>query len=304
MFFETLFFIMWIRKENGEIILNTRIIFIQESLHTFKPSEKKAAEYILRNPQEVVNISVQKLAEKAKVSEATIIRLSKSLKCKGFQELKLKIAYELAKSEHTNGLYEDIPNDDSMKSFIQSVSQNNIQAIQNTLLVLSETELEKAVKIISNARIVAVYGVGASGIIARDLKQKLTRINRWCEAAYDGGTQLTISANLSQQDVAIGISYSGQTKDMIESLRVAKENGANIITLTKSGDNPVSLLADVKLNTTSLERDVRSGATSSRIAQLNVIDILFLGVTKFNQDQNIQALERTRKAVEVSKKHV
>lgn len=284
--------------------MKTGIIFIQESLHTFKPSEKKAAEYILRYPQEVVNISVQKLAEKAKVSEATIIRLSKSLKCKGFQELKLRIAYELAISEHTSSLYEDIPRDDSIKSFIQSVSQNNIQAIQNTLLVLSEEELEKAVSLISNARIVAVYGIGASAIIASDFKQKLSRINRWCEAAFDGDTQLTISANLSKQDVAFGISYSGQTKDVIESLRVAKANGANIITLTKSGDNTVSSLADVKLNTTSLERDVRSGATSSRIAQLNVIDILFLGVTKSNQDWNIRALERTRKAVEVSKKHV
>lgn len=284
--------------------MNTEILFIQESIHTLKPIEKKAAEYILGNPQEVVNLSIQKLAEKAKVSEATIIRLSKSLKCKGFQELKLKIAYDLAKAENEKSLYEDIPSDDSIKSFMQSVSQNNIQAIQNTLLVLSEEELEKAVSLISNARMVAVYGIGASAIIGQDFKQKLTRINRWCEGAFDGDTQVTISANLTKQDVAFGISYSGQTKDVIESLKVAKENGANIITLTKSGENPVSSLADVKLNTTSLERNVRSGATSSRIAQLNVIDILFLGVTKSNQNKNIQALERTRKAVEVSKKNV
>lgn len=284
--------------------MSADIIFIQESIHTFKPTEKKAAEYILKHPDEVVNQSIQKVAEKAKVSEATIIRLSKSLKCKGFQELKLKIAYELAKSENTNSLYEDIPSDDSMKSFIQTISHNNIQSIQNTLLVLSEEELEKAVSLISNARMVAVYGLGASAIIAQDFKQKLTRINRWCEAAFDGDTQLTISANLSNQDVAFGISYSGQTKDVFESLKVAKENGASIITLTKSGDNPISSLADVKLNTTSLERNVRSGATSSRIAQLTVIDILFLGVTKSNPDRNIRALERTRKAVKASKKNV
>ncbi|MFO1442363.1 MurR/RpiR family transcriptional regulator [Bacillus sp. Bva_UNVM-123] len=284
--------------------MSADIIFIQESIHTFKPTEKKAAEYILKHPDEVVNQSIQKVAEKAKVSEATIIRLSKSLKCKGFQELKLKIAYELAKSENTNSLYEDIPSDDSMKSFIQTISHNNIQSIQNTLLVLSEEELEKAVSLISNARMVAVYGLGASAIIAQDFKQKLTRINRWCEAAFDGDTQLTISANLSNQDVAFGISYSGQTKDVFESLKVAKENGASIITLTKSGDNPISSLADVKLNTTSLERNVRSGATSSRIAQLTVIDILFFGVTKSNPDRNIRALERTRKAVKASKKNV
>ncbi|MCD4838849.1 MurR/RpiR family transcriptional regulator [Neobacillus sedimentimangrovi] len=281
---------------------SAEILFIQESMHMFKPSERKAAEFILENPQEAVNMSVQKLAEKAKVSEATIVRLSKVLKCKGFQELKLKIAYELAKSESEYSLYEDIPKDDSIQAFIQSVSQNNIQSIQNTTLVLSAEELEKAVALISNARKVAVFGIGASAIVAMDFKQKLTRISHWCEAALDGDTQVTVAANLTEQDVAFGISYSGQTIDIIESLAVAKSNGARIISLTKSGDNPVSSLADVKLFTTSLERNVRSGATSSRIAQLNVIDILFLGVTKSNQDTHVEALERTRKAVNVFKK--
>ncbi|CAG9620005.1 MurR/RpiR family transcriptional regulator [Sutcliffiella rhizosphaerae] len=286
--------------------MNRELVFIQESLHTFKPSERKAAEYILSNPDEVVNISIQKLAESANVSEATIIRLSRSLQCRGFKELKLKIAYDLAKSIAEKKLegYEDIPRDDSIASMIQSVSMNNIHAIENTVEVLNEGELEKAIELISKARVVAVYGIGASGLIAMDFKQKLTRINRWCEAAYDKDTQVTIAANLSEADVAFGISYSGQTKDIIDSLKVAKANGANVISLTRTGDNPTSELADVKLHTTSLERNVRSGATSSRIAQLNVIDILFFGVMKMDQDRNIKALDKTRKAVGASKQHV
>ncbi|ART78382.1 MurR/RpiR family transcriptional regulator [Sutcliffiella horikoshii] len=286
--------------------MNKELIFIQESLHTFKPSERKVAEFILEKPADVINISIQKLAENTQVSEATIIRLSRSLRCKGFKELKLKIAYDLAKAKAEKNLegYEDIPIDDSVSSMIHSVSQNNIQAIHNTVGVLDEAELEKAIELISKARIVAVYGIGASGLIAMDFKQKLTRINRWCEAAYDKDTQVTIAANLSETDVAFGISYSGHTKDIIESLKVAKENGASVITLTRSGENPTSAIADVKLNTTSLERNVRSGATSSRIAQLNVIDILFFGVMKLDQERNIKALDKTRKAVEASKRHV
>lgn len=279
------------------------LLFIQEKLHSFKPSEKKVADYILANSREVVNYSIQKLAEKTKVSEATIIRLSKSLDCKGFQDLKLKIAYDLAKTESSQGMYEDIPTDeDSIQSIIKTVSQNNVQSIENTIAVLSEDQLKNAIDLITSARVIAVFGIGASAIIAQDLKQKLTRINRWCEAALDRDTQVTISANLSEKDVAFGISYSGQTKDIVESLTVAKTNGAKIITLTKTGDNPISDLADVRLNNTSLERNVRSGATSSRIAQLNVIDILFLGVTKADQERNIRALEKTRQAVEASKK--
>lgn len=278
------------------------MIFIEESFHTFKPTEKKAAEFILQNPNMAVNLSIQKLAERAEVSEASIIRLAKKMNCTGFKDLKLKLAYELAKNEHKTDQYEDIPDDGSIKSYIQSISQNNIQAIENTMVLMSEETIETAISLITGARMVAVYGIGASAIIAQDFKQKLTRINYWCEAAIDGDTQLTVSANLGPQDVVFGISYSGLTKDICDSVSLAKQNGAKVITLTKSGDNVLSLMGDACLYTTSLERDIRSGATSSRIAQLNVIDILFAGITKTNKEKNIVALERTRKAVGRSKR--
>ncbi|WP_181347201.1 MurR/RpiR family transcriptional regulator [Thalassobacillus sp. CUG 92003] len=284
--------------------MGSQLLLIQEHLQSLKPSERKVADYILNDPEEVINSSVHKLAERAEVSVATIVRLSKKLQCKGFQDLKLKIAYDLAKSEQDKPLYEDIPKEGSIRSLIHSVSSSNIQSIENSMSVLSEEELEKAIELISKARLVAVYGIGASGVIARDMKQKLTRINRWCEAAEDRDTQVTISANLSEADVAFGISYSGQTIDIIDSLQVAKKNGANIIALTQYGENDVASIADVRLHTTSLEGSVRSGATGSRIATLNVIDMLYLGVTRFDKLDNIDALERTRKAVEVLKKHV
>ncbi|QDP41391.1 MurR/RpiR family transcriptional regulator [Radiobacillus deserti] len=284
--------------------MSYELLFIKEQLDSFKPTQRKAAEYMLNNPTEVINMSIQKLAEETDVSEATIIRLSKELGCDGFQDLKLRIASDLAKTNYDNRLYGDIPADDSIQSLIQSVSMSNIQSIEETVSVLSEVELEKAIASLAEARVIAVYGIGASGVIAQDFKQKITRINRWCELALDRDSQTTVSANLQEADVVLGISYSGLTTDIIDSLKVAKQNGATIITLTKSGKNPVSALADIRLHTRSLERDVRSGATGSRIAQLNVIDMLFLGVIKSDQDRNIGALEKTRKAVGVTKKRV
>ncbi|UFT98713.1 MurR/RpiR family transcriptional regulator [Radiobacillus kanasensis] len=284
--------------------MSYQLLFIKELLDSFKPTQRKAAEFILNHPSEVTNMSIQKLADRTNVSEATIIRLSKELGCDGFQDLKLKIASDLAKSNHDNRLYGDIPEDDSIQSLIQTVSMSNIQSIEETVAVLSETELEKAIAFLAEARVIAVYGIGASGVIAQDFKQKISRINRWCELALDRDSQITVSANLNEADVVLGISYSGQTTDIIDSLTVAKANGATIITLTKSGKNSVSDLADIKLHTRSLERDVRSGATGSRMAQLNVVDMLFLGVIKSDQDRNIAALEKTRKAVGVTKKRV
>ncbi|MFG6114107.1 MurR/RpiR family transcriptional regulator [Halobacillus sp. MO56] len=281
--------------------MSNQLIFIQEALDSCKPSEKKVADYILQHPDEVVNLSIQKLAEKTEVSEATIIRLSKKLKCKGFQDLKLTIAREMAVFETSTEKYQDIPDDDSIESLINNVSYNNIQSLENTLNILAPEDVEAAIQLMTKARKIAVYGIGASGFIAQDFKQKLTRIDNWCEVGLDIDAQLTISANLTKEDVAFGVSYSGQTRDIYESLKVAKENGATIITLTKMGENPVSTLADIALYTTSLEKNIRSGATSSRIAQLNVIDILFLGITRSNQAANIEALDKTRKVVKMIK---
>jgi DNA-binding MurR/RpiR family transcriptional regulator len=283
------------------IVVKGGLISIQESLPSLKPSERKVAQYILDHPEEVVNLSVQKLAERTNVSEATVIRLSRSLNCKGFQDLKLRIAGDLAQFQHPQHAYQEIPVNGTISSLITSISHNNIQSIYDTLSVLSEEEVEKAIHCFSRARKIAVYGIGASAVIAQDFKQKLTRINRWCEAAYDFDTQATISANLTEQDVAFGISYSGKTKDIIHSLSIAKENGASIITLTKFGSNPVSDLADIKLFTSSLEKSIRSGAMSSRISQLNVIDILYIGITSLHYKESIEALEKTRKAVKISK---
>ncbi|GIP35709.1 MurR/RpiR family transcriptional regulator [Paenibacillus sp. J2TS4] len=279
------------------------LVSLREALSSLKPMEQKAAKYILEHPDKVVNLSVQKLAELAGVSVATIVRLSRSLQLKGFQELKIKIAADLAQTTREYDSYQEIQMDGSAASLIESISHNNIQSIQDTMSVLRIPDVERAIATMSSARKITVFGIGASAVIAEDFKQKLTRINRWCEAAYDFNSMATIAANLVESDVAFGISYSGQTEDIIQALTVARESGASIISLTKFGNNPVMELADIRLFTSSLEKSIRSGAMASRIAQLNVIDILYVGIASQNYDVNILALEKTRNAVKSSKRN-
>lgn len=284
-------------------MLQGGLVSIQESLPHLKPSERKVAEYILQHPEEAVNCSVQKLASLTNVSEATIVRFSRTMKCKGFQELKLRIAYDLNNEDDPQDSYKEITVDGSIHSLIRSVSHNNVQSIKDTLSVLSEEETEKAINSLRRARKIAVYGIGASGVIAEDFKQKLTRIGRWCEAGFGFDEQATISANLQENDVVLGVSNSGQTEDIIHSLSLAKENGATVISLTKFGDNPVSQLADITLYASSLEKSIRSGAMSSRISMLNIVDILYIGIASENYEASIEKLEKTRKAVRQSKRH-
>jgi len=274
---------------------------LQAILEDLKPSERKVADFILAHPEEVVKLSVQKLAELSGVSEATIIRLARSLNMKGYQELKLRIAGDLNKQTAT-GSYKEIMMEGSVESIMQAVSWNNIQSIQDTLSVLSGEEVARAVDALAKARKIDVYGVGASAVIAADIRQKFSRINLWCEAYSDFHAQLTSAVTLSERDVAFGISYSGQTEDIIQSLTEARQQGATIITLTKFGPSPVAELADIRLFTSSVEKSIRSGAMASRIAQLNVIDILFITLVSRQQEEVIPLLEKTRLAVSRTKR--
>jgi len=290
-------------ESDGGNMLNGGLVSLQAILDELKPSEHKVAQYILAHPEEVVKLSVQKLAELSGVSEATIIRLARSLNMKGYQELKLRIAGDLNKQGTNNlGSYQEIMMEGSVESIMQAVSWNNIQSIQDTLSVLSSDEVKRAADALSLARKIDVYGVGASAVIAADIRQKFSRINLWCEAYADFHAQLTSAVNLTEQDVVIGISYSGQTEDIIQSLTEARQQGATIITLTKFGPSPVADLADIRLFTSSVEKSIRSGAMASRIAQLNVIDILFITMVSRQQEEVIPLLEKTRVAVSRTKR--
>lgn len=233
----------------------------------------------------------------ADVSEATIIRLCRSLNFKGFQELKLRIAADLSEGSEPTDSYQEIHIDGTVSDLVASISHNNMRSIQDTLTVLSSEELEKAIRAMSGAKKIAVFGVGASAVIAMDLKQKLTRINYWCETGLGLDEQTTLAANMDERDVAFGISYSGQTLDVIDSLEIARQNGATTISLTRFGSSPVAAAADINLFTSSLENSIRSGAMASRIAQLNVIDILYVGIARGDHERHVRALEKTRKAV-------
>ncbi|MEX2460660.1 MAG: MurR/RpiR family transcriptional regulator [Paenibacillaceae bacterium] len=285
------------------LLLKGGLVSIEAAMGSLKPMERRVAQYILEHPEEVVVLSVQKLAEYADVSEATIVRLSRSLHFKGFQELKLRIAGDLSQLSLPADSYQEIQTDGSIEQLIESVSNNNIVSIQDTLTVLSPQSVEKAIITLSSARKIGLFGVGASAVIAEDFKQKLSRINRWCEIGTGFDAQATIAANLLPGDVVFGISYTGQTEDMIRSLAIAKKNGAVVITLTRLGSNPVSELAEIQLFTSSLEKSIRSGAMASRIAQLNVIDILYVGIAGRHYEESVQSLEKTRQAVKAGKRN-
>lgn len=281
--------------------MNGGLVRLREILADITPSERKVAEYILNYPDRMIGMSVAQLAQQSGGSQAAVIRLCKSMGLKGYQELMLKVAGDL-QNEESNVGYQEIRRNDSIETIVQHVSNNNIQSIRDTVKVLDIAMVEKAVHAIMRADRICFFGIGASNLVAIDAQLKFMRINKTCLAFTDTDLQLISSLSLTKNDVAIGISYSGETGIIIECMNRAKERGATTVSITKYGNNSVNSLVDIPLYITSTENEIRSGATSSRITQLNVIDILYLGVTSNEYDQSLHHLEKSREIIRKMKK--
>ncbi len=278
--------------------MNNGLERIRQGYQSLKPSEQKAASYILNHPERILDMAIAELAKETSVSEATIIRMCRSLYFKGYKDLKLSISASINQLEQSFYQYRDISPDASLPEIIQYVTENNIASIKSTLAILHEEKIQEAIHELDKARKIIVVGVGASAIVAQDFEQKLKRIDRWCEVFTDSHSQLTAAVHLQPEDTVFAISYSGETKEIIDVINIAKRNQSKIISLTKYSKNTVQGLSDINLFASAMEENIRSGATASRIAQLCIIDILYTGLASLKYKESVQYLEKTRKVIQ------
>ncbi|KUO76351.1 MAG: RpiR family transcriptional regulator [Clostridia bacterium BRH_c25] len=272
---------------------------IREIYEELTPAEKKLASYVLENGDQVVSLAASDFAELCDTSPASVIRFVKKLGFEGLQDFKIDIAKGMAlKLNNQENVYEAVTVHDSTRDIINKISRGNIKAIEDTVGVLNEESVSEAIKALIEANHINIYGVGASGLVAQDLQYKLMRISKSVSMYMDSHTQLTSSIHMKEGDVAIGISHSGRTLEVYKSLERSKLRGAKTISITKYGNSPISEVADIKLYTASVEKHLRTGAIASRIAQLTVADIIFIGVARNNYSEIARFIQDTRDMVE------
>ncbi len=270
---------------------------IRQGFSILKPSEKRVSEFILDNPIAIINMSIAELASKTNTSEASIIRMCKALNFNGFKDLKLSVAASIPQDKPVEHKYQDISKSSSLSTTIQNIAFNNIYSIKNTLAVINENDLQQSIHALDRARKITIIGLGASAIVAMDFEQKLKRINKWCEALVDTHSQLVSATNLNENDVVFAISYSGETKEILNTVNIAKGNNAKIISLTEFKTNTLQKLSTINLFVSSTENLIRSSATASRISQLTIIDILFTGLASLHFDESVRYLDKTRDVI-------
>ncbi|WP_061316486.1 MurR/RpiR family transcriptional regulator [Clostridium botulinum] len=274
---------------------------IRENFDSMTKSEKKIAEYIFKSPKDIISDSAQEIAIKTSTSPASVIRFTKKVGYNSLNEFKFALVAEEYTKESTEFDY-IINYNDSIDSIINKLGNKVIDTINDTKELVDDEKLLEAVKAIKNAETIYLYGVGASAMVAMDFQYKLLRINKKVMFQQDSHLQLAVSVHITNRDVAVAISYSGNTREVNLAVEEAKKNGATTIAITKYGKSILSNIADINLNIPSIEKDLRIGAISSRTSQLFVTDSLFLGIAKENLDKTEKNLINTRNLVEVLKR--
>ncbi|QWF81396.1 MurR/RpiR family transcriptional regulator [Amycolatopsis sp. CA-230715] len=275
------------------------LVKIRSLLPGLARAEQRVAKVVLDDPSSVARRSITEVAQSANTSETTVTRFCKAIGVGGYPQLRIALAADTARTEarSTRNLGGEIGPGDDLASVVGKVSFADARAVEETADQLDVNTLQQVIDILAESGRIDVYGVGASAFVAADLQQKLHRIGRVSFAWSDTHIMLTSAAVLRPGDVAIGISHTGATTDTVEALRVAREHGAITVSLTNFPRSPVTEVSDHVLTTAARETTFRSGATASRIAQLTVIDCLFIGVAQRHMDDAVSALDATRDAV-------
>ncbi|MCR4427368.1 MAG: MurR/RpiR family transcriptional regulator [Firmicutes bacterium] len=271
------------------------ISLIQERLDTLRRSERRVAEFTLEHLEEVLYLSVSELADRTGTSDPTVIRFCRSLGLRGYQEFKIELARQLVPRERT--IHEAAEGGDDPASLVRRVFAANTDALAQTLQVLDPVEVGRAIDALAKAGRIEFYGMAASGVVALDAYHKFFRLGIPCAALTDPHMQAMSAALLQADDVAVAISHSGATKDIVESLRIAREAGAVTVAIIGRRVCPVAAVADIKLWCHTREQEFKPEAVASRIAQLSVIDALTVGVALRRKSIAVENLEKTRRAL-------
>lgn len=272
-----------------------QLSFIENNISCLRKSEVKVAECILAVADQVIHYSVSELADKAGVSEPTVIRFCRALGFKGFQHFKIHLAQALIPT--VRNIHESVEGDEPVPELIKKVFDANIAAVRNTLGTLDYGVMKDTVELLARAEKIIFYGLGGSAVVAMDAYHKFFRIGIPCEWFNDSHMAVMAAALMKHNQVFVAISHSGSSRDVVEALKVAGETGADTVAIVSQHKSPVSKVAGKVLIVDSPETNVKFEPMSSRIAQLSVIDVLSVGVSLSRSEEVIANLTKTRKAL-------
>ena len=266
------------------------IIKLKECYGRLSKSEKLVADYILKNKLTASDLTISELSKKTNVSCSTINRLALNLGYDGYKEF-IKSLYLNAhndEKELNKHIYDVDIDDDfnlSIKEVASLVCSLNIEAITNTYKMLDMKTLNKVIKLIDKAQRVVIFALSGSIVVAKDMLFKLERLGIACQVSDNYHSLLANASTLKKNELAVFISYSGNTKEVIEAAKLAKETEATVVGITMVGNNQLSKLVDYSIQHSSVDRGIKTFSTRSRVVQENIVDMIFIGLVTKRKEQ-------------------
>lgn len=245
------------------------------SMDSFFDTEKKIGDYIVRNPKKVVDMTVGELAKECGVSEASVSRFCKRIELKGFHHLKISLARELVDAKDDGEISGHISVDD-MEGSLRGILSNKMEELRQTVAMIDREKLKKILDVINNADTVLMAAVGNTIPVAMDGAYKLNQIGIRAMSTPIWETELGYSYNLTDKDIVVAISNSGESTGVIQILEAAKSRGAVAISITNNARSSVAELSTYHITTATREKLFLDGYCFSRVSATMVIEIIYL----------------------------
>lgn len=261
------------------------------------PTEQKIADYFLAHRDQLFHTPIAQLALSSGVSQAAWVRFAKSLGFDGLKALKRSLFQEHSAAPQEPLVFSDIKDFPDTPSLLLAIKSSSVKAIEDTFQTLDPGVVSTVVDRILQAETLRLFGVGASAMVAEDFLHKLIRIGMNVLFHYDTHLQLSYAANSGPGDVAFFVSHSGATREVLEMQEIARAAGTFTVSLTRLEGNPLARRTDLQLYTKAPEVHYRSGAMSSRMAQLFVIDVLYTAIANRNYEQVAERLQKSSLSV-------
>jgi DNA-binding MurR/RpiR family transcriptional regulator len=244
--------------------------------------------------------SLKQIADDAGVSEAMVVKITKKLGFSGYRDFRTAVSQY--NRQPTAEMHQELSADDTSQEIVQKVFRTSINALEETLSILDIEAFDRAADLIHRAKQRDFYGVGGSAQIARDVAHKFLRIGVRASVFDDSHMMLMSASLIADGDIAIGFSHSGNTTAVIEAIQLARRNGARTIAITNYNSSALAQAADVVLCSTAQGSPLMGENAAARIAQLNILDAVFVAVAQRDYQAAERSLDRTMSAVTSKRK--
>lgn len=277
---------------------------LRSAVDDLDPAERRVADQILADPGAVGGWGIADVARAAGTSTTTVVRLCQRLGATGYRQARLEMAVEaergLATDDGKRAPQQPAPSVPTLDThgLISAVTASHLSAINDTAAHVDPETLTRAAMLCAQAERLVVFGVGTSRLVAEDFVRKLRRIDSNARCPTERHDCLTEIALLSHDDVVLVISHTGGTSEVLDALRAATAKRCTTIGVLGTSGSPADVRVDIALYATAPETVFRSGAMASRIAQLTMIDYLFVAIGQYSHRRSMHALEATFEAVQ------